>query len=552
MRMFENKQGKIYMKRFLVFLSRRSIGFLFTLLSVLAMNCWQQILPNFDYDNSYVIVAAKNISAGHGYTLKTASAEDLSKSRYEPLNKYPPGYSLFLVFIHSLLRTDWVHAVYFLNAAGLTAMVLLFRKLLFQLEYPAWIVNVAVLFFGFFKQPFHEDWNSDIFAVLFFILGLVILIDLVKTGNRITGKMVLASVSLGLTAYMKYLYIPLAFVPVISLFFYGYLGKEKDFQLAAIKGMILITGMICLLFLFQYLNSGTGFYINPSKTGFFPEQLISIAPIVPASFIDIHFISTQVYIHSNLSYKTLMKFWSVINIFLLIWLVIVCIRLYRDKIFSCRDFRKFYAMQVFLFSVVLFSYLLLLTITKSKHYGSIYMEWVYAQELRYYAIFSIFLVQFSILLFLNPGIILNKTSVLIFRLIMITIFIEEVGHGAYYCVKQMVINKSYGIHLPSDQRSFFSLELTNRELAKNKNLVFCSNLHVLANMSSLENISAFYDPEKLNHQIKTSVPLTLIIALSTKAPAHYAPILSNPDLTPDFILKDVSFYILHLPKSAGN
>ena len=77
------------MTRIQIVLSKRGTGFLFTLISVIAINAWQQVLGNFDNDNSFTIVAAKNISEGHGYKIQTASAEDLSKFYYDPLKNVP-------------------------------------------------------------------------------------------------------------------------------------------------------------------------------------------------------------------------------------------------------------------------------------------------------------------------------------------------------------------------------------------------------------------------------------------------------------------------------
>jgi hypothetical protein len=163
------------MNRFQIFLSRRSTGILFTIISIFASNCWQQILPNFDVDNSFCIAAAKNISEGHGYSIEMADAGDLSKSYFQPLNKWPPGHSWLLYLIHKLLLTDWVHTTYVLNALSLTILVLLFRKLLFQLEFPSWIIHCAILFFGFFEYTFHFSNNTDLLALVFYLAGLSVL-----------------------------------------------------------------------------------------------------------------------------------------------------------------------------------------------------------------------------------------------------------------------------------------------------------------------------------------------------------------------------------------
>ena len=57
------------MRRIQIVLSKRGTGILFTLIAVLAINSWQQLLRNFDNDNAFSLAAAKNISEGHGYTI---------------------------------------------------------------------------------------------------------------------------------------------------------------------------------------------------------------------------------------------------------------------------------------------------------------------------------------------------------------------------------------------------------------------------------------------------------------------------------------------------
>jgi hypothetical protein len=108
---------------------------------------------------------------------------------------------------------------------------------------------------------------------------------------------------LGSTAYMKYLYIPLAFIPFVSLLVYGQLTRQKIFLFAALKGLLFVFLIIFSLLLFQYLNSGNSVYINPSKTGFFPEQLLWLGPVVPASFLNLNFINMQLSIYSNIRYE---------------------------------------------------------------------------------------------------------------------------------------------------------------------------------------------------------------------------------------------------------
>jgi len=536
------------MRRIQIVLSKRGTGILFTLIAVMAINSWQQLLRNFDNDNAFSLAAAKNISEGHGYTIKTASAEDLSNFYYDPVNRWPPGYSWLLVVAHWLFKTDWIHASYILNAIGLTLLVLIFRKMLIQLEYPAWIVHVAVLYFGFLLHPFHYSYYADIFGLLFFLLGLSMLLSLIKTDRHFGLFSILSAFFLGFSAYMKYLYIPLCFLPIISLFIYGYSLKRKDFQSAAIKGFTFLLLIIGSLLFFQFINSGQSLYINPSKTGFFPGQLRSMAAVIPSGLINMLFLNMQLSIILHISYHALQVFWQIINICCMVWLAYITYKLFRSRIFRIRDYRSFYAIQACMFTIVLFSYLIVLTVMKNKHYKDTFFEWVYVQELRYYSVFIVFILQFVLLLFLKQEYFFNKTGKIIFRSLIAFVLTVEIAHGTYYCIRKIAIEKEYGVRIDADQFLFKSMDMTKKEKGTNKNLVVCSNNYTIANMCSLENVPVFYDLNKLNKQVSTSQPVELLIAVDTTVPGIAVPLLSDPVTKPDLIFKNVSYYIVNLPK----
>ena len=537
------------MRRIQIVLSKRGTGFLFTLISIVAINAWQQVLGNFDYDNSFTIAAAKNISDGNGYTIRTASAEDLSKSFYDPLNRWPPGYSWLLVAAHWLFNTDWIHTCYILNAIGLTLLVLVFRKLLFLLEFPEWIVNVAVLYYGFLFHPFHFSYFSDIFGLLFFLLGLVIMIRGIRSAQHIDKFSALSAFSLGVSAYMKYLYIPLSLVPSVSLFIYGYFSKRRDLRSAATKGFLFLCLMIGSLLFFQFHNSGHTIYINPSKTGFYPTQLFRMAPVIPLGLLNLTFINVQLNRILHVSFDNLHIFWKLINLFCITWLIIISNKLIRRRVFRVRDFRGFYAIHAYMFTLVLFAFLLVLSVIKNEHYSDSFFEWVYGQELRYYSVFIVFILQFVIFLFLKQNYFFSRTIQLTFRAVVGFVLLIELTHGAYFCIKKILIEKEYGMAIGSDQYIFKSMELTRKAKTENKNLVICSNNYAIVNMCSLENVPIYTDMGKLQRPLNNSLPVRLLIAADTTTPGISVPMLLDPLVKPDLVFKNVSYYVVDLPKT---
>jgi hypothetical protein len=529
-------------------LSRRLTGFLFTLISIIAINSWQLLLPGFEYDNSFCLAAAKNLSEGHGYSIKMADTADFSKFHYEPFNKFPPGYSWLLVLIHKILNTDWIRTVYILNALGLTALVLIFRKILFQLEYPPWIIHLSVLYFGFLHHAFLSYNNADIFGLVFYLLGLSFLLGGIKSGINQERNIFLSVIFFVLAVCQKYLYIPLSFVPVLATFIFGYRSKEKAIQRTAIKSFFVLSLILFSLLIIQYIHSGQAFYINPSQSGFYPDQLIRLAPIIPATFLNFDFLNMQAGLYTHVSYPALRIFWSVVNIGCICWLAYICIKHLKYKKLQSGSFRSFYAILVFLFTIVLFGYLSLLTVIKSKHYPMLSGVWVYAEEMRYFAVFSVFLIQFAIFLILNPGF-FSVSGKMIFNCFMIFILVEEVSHGAYYCLKQILIKKDYGICQREDLKYFKLLELTKRTFAINKNLVVCSNAAEFVNMCSLAGVYGLYDIERLKAPIPTTSDMTLIIIVHQKIPNSFVPLVVTESLKPQWISEEICYYMVKASKS---
>ena len=498
------------MNRIQIFLSYRLTGILFTLISILAINSLQQVVENFGWDNSFSIVGAKNISEGQGYSVKTVSPEDFSKVIYEPINKWPPGYSWLLISVHAVTATDWIHAAYLLNAIGLTLLVLVFRRMLFQLFYPSWIVNTGVLYFGFIFHYFFGIYFSDIFSLLFFMAGCSFLLGFLQSGKNPFYLVLISSVLLSFSAYLKYLYFGLAFVPLLVLLWFGYKIRIKKIQWAAIKGLGIIVFFIGFLILYQYSHSGKSMYIKPSVgMGFYPEQLFLLTPIIPGSFLNLNFLNVQISEHARITYENLNTIWSIINFGCSVWLLYVCWFVIRRKNLFQNDSIRFYTLLSISVTLYIFIFLGSLSLFFNKYYADMH-PWVHIQEARYFAPFCILILQFAIFLFLKPSVFLGKTGSLIFKLLIVLIITEEIAHSSFFIGKQIFVKKEFGLRRVSEQYVLQSLWLTQLALKKNGHVVVCSNDAEIPNMCSLTGSSAIFDLSVFRKSPPSSKPLLLI------------------------------------------
>ena len=504
-----------FMTQIQKFLSARLAGILCVMFSILAINSIQLTTVNLGWDNSFSIAAAKSISEGHGFSIKLASSRDISKTYYEPLIKWPPGYSLLLVMVHATGLFDWILSAFLLNAAGLTLLVLLFKRLLVQLEYPLWIIHPAVLYFGFVFHFYTGIYFTDIFALLFFMTGCSLLLQYVKRGQKAFYLIVLSAVCFAFSAWQKYLYFGLAFIPFISFFFFGWRKNLKKIRLASGVG-ILVTGfLITLLIYFQFRNAGQILYIKPSsRTGFFPFQVLQMAPIVPGTFLNLDFVNMQISGHLPVSYQNMYTLWSVANFICLVFLVYVSWPVIRDPQFFKKDFWNFYKKMSLWTSVYLFIFLIALTVHYNSHYEDMKNPWVFVGIPRYFAPFCFLLFPFFAFLFLKPNLFPNKFSFYLFRVLVLCIMAEEISHGAYFIIKQIFVHKEFGIQRHADQVELHSYNLVKSERAKNE-IVVCAGIPEISNFSSLTGTSSIMDPQVFKKPIYSSKDVLIITTLDS-------------------------------------
>jgi hypothetical protein len=536
------------LSRFQIFISKRLTGLFCTLIAILAINCWQQVLPNFDYDCSFSVAAARNLSEGHGYSIQMASTKDYSKSYYDPLNKWPPGYSLLLILMKSITGTDWIHAIYILNGIALSALVLVYRKILFQLEFPVWIIHIAIFCFGFVPHAFTTYGYTDFMALLFYLCAISLLTSYVRSERPSAYLVLLAALCLAFTIYLKYLYIGLAFIPLAVLGYIGFLERRKEFKITAVLGLVVVFILSFVLFTYQYIHSGQAAYIKPTTTGFFPEQLIYLASVVPSSLINIHFYSVQIGKFAGLSYQHAKIIWSVINLFCLIWLGYISWIIFKKKPIQNKNWLSYYALVVICTAVVLFIILGFLSVRINKYYPDGFNFSVYVMELRYFAAISFFIQQFVIYIYLFPRRFFNPTGARLFRVIILLILAGEVAHGSYFLTKE-IYRRHFGNSRIGDQAVFKALELTARELSKGRKVVVFSETVEIPNSCSLIHSSASFSLPEFNNMIPSSETISLLTVCRPQDLFRINEFLAHSNSQLEFKDELYYYYITIVPKS---
>ncbi len=75
---------------------------------------------------------------------------------------------------------------------------------------------------------------------------------------------------------------------------HGYINKTKHWlKFSLYSGLLNTLSIVCKPSCFSgLLHSESPAYVNTRETGFFPENLLTMYPIVPASFIDVQIVLT--------------------------------------------------------------------------------------------------------------------------------------------------------------------------------------------------------------------------------------------------------------------
>jgi hypothetical protein len=486
-----------------------------TLIAIIAINCWQQVLTNLTDDPSYSIAAAGNLAAGHGYSLTMPSLQDLSVAVYEPLNKWPPGYSWLLFLVQKLTGLSWLRSVYLLNGAAVTFLVLIFRKMLLQLEISAWLIPVATIWFGFTLHAFLIGF-TDLMGILFFSAGLSMLLYYVRSEKKRVWLIILAALSFVFCAYLKYLYLALSFIPLICLYIYGFKQRQRNIRQSALIGFFIVLLFTAGLLLFQRHYAGHAVYIHPTRAGFFPEQLPWTGPMVIDKIMNLNFYTLQAELYTHFSYIDISKVWGGLNVICLIWMIFITVSFIRKGKLMQKSPRSFYAFTAFSVSATLVILLGFLTVRMNRYYDSRTKDWIYGAESRYYAVLGLFIFQFTAYLFLSARRFFGGTGAVIFRVLIVLVIGESILHGTYYFIKKIEIEKNFGIHRHSEQLCLEAVAQVEKLMQRSGTKVVCSNAEMVTNFCRLMGIASIYDIQLNGQPLRSSKPVLLITIIDTK------------------------------------
>lgn len=407
-----------------------------------------------------MVLQSKSLLQGKGLGVPGyyTSNPELVTFDYTPM--WPHGYPVVLAPFLELFNYDVYMATTALDIVACIALIFVVRRLCKQIGFPPIAVNLMTLVTGCFEYPFINDSKpTDNVPIVIFLFGISLLIKLVSSERFSLTSILLASFVLFLPSVFRYSYPPLSIAVAFSVLFTGFIKKENLIrkQGAWLFGFVLL--MNSCFSIGMKLITGYAGYAVPTARGFFPEYIIHWYPIVPGSFVNIPFLTSQAIQITGLSLESIMQGLEVINVITILVLAGVFLYWFFNKKFlaTLTPF-KWFLVTGFFASAATFVSLGYLSLTYDLQ-RSLTHIWTYVYDHRYY-VHTVLFIQMIFLgwIFLYGTTIKSWLVKFIVAAFSIGLFIE-VTHNIYFHTKVALNFEKYksAVYREQDYVYFFKL-----------------------------------------------------------------------------------------------
>jgi len=408
----------------------------------------------------FLLLQSKSLMEGKGLGVPGYYTTNPDSAVYDYTPMWPHGYPIVVAPFLRLFNYDIYWSTTALDIIACIALIFVVRRLCKQMNFPTIAVNIMTLTAGCFEYPFINDSKpTDNVPIVLFLLGISLLIRIAQSEKFSFSSIILASFILFLPSVFRYSYPPLSIAAAFSVLFVGLVKKEK---LLTQKGSWLLILVLLMNFGFSLsmkLITDYAGYAVPTDRGFFPEHLIHWFPIVPASFMNVPFLTSQATKVAGLSLETTMQLLEVINVIVILCFVALCLYLFFNKKFLLSlDAFKWFLITGFFISTATFTSLGYLSTTYELQ-RSLTNIWTYVYDHRYY-VHTVLFIQMIFLgwIFLYGNTIRNRMMKFFIAAFSFALFIE-ITHNIYFHTKVAFNFSKYKstVYREQDYAYFFRL-----------------------------------------------------------------------------------------------
>ena len=410
----------------------------------------------------FLVFQSKSLLEGKGLGVPQYFTTNTVTPVYDFTPLWPPGYPILLAPFLKLFNYNIYWATTTLDIIFCVALIFVIRKICRQIGLPIAAINIMTLIAGCFEYTFiNESLPTDSISIVLFLIAFSQLIKLLISKDFRIKKSILVSFLLFLPCFFRYNYPAISFAAIVGVLFIGYVKKDT---LLKRKGwwLFMLTGLItAIFFVFMKLLTGHTSYATPTERGFYPENILHWFPVVPSSFINIAFLTSQAIHIVGISFKTSMQWLEIINLIVVISLLLFFLAsLFRKKTFEDLSSLKLFLLLGAFASAGLFALLGYMSFTYKMQMGFT-NSWNYVYEPRYFA-FAVLFFQIAFLswyfIYFKKKLAKNVFAKILAVLCFFILFVE-VTHNIYFHGKVALDFKKYksAVYREQDYSYYISL-----------------------------------------------------------------------------------------------
>jgi len=504
-------------------LSRKYISIAIVIVCVLARVIQLVFFYNIRVDASYQVLATQHLVEGHGVSFAEVFANDLSKTNYQLLINWPPGYSLLLAPFYILFDQNYIAAGITLDILAAILLILSCRAILKVLDVPLHKRNIFTLLTCFFIYSFYFIASSDAVAIALFAAALHLGFSAIVHRKNYLRNLLLSAFLLLLTAWIKYLFIPLAFIPILFWLVRGMADKDRQLRNSCITSLILLLSGVGALMIFQQTETGSVGYISQSERGWFPEHLAEFYPFLPAAFLKPDTIETVFNIRTQL----ILPFYRIIHLIALTAAIVWAIRQLRMYGFSTSIRKIDFGLLGLILSLAIIVLLATLSIRVAKEEIVPGTFWTYVEETRYYGLAYVLIHLFF---FLNShrNRVAKYLGIVLFGLLSV-----EAARGLVLVSKRVFLfgKETYSWQYEDEFQKYSDriISEAKQKSGINRVVVTGSSYYMNHRTALYSHVPILYESEKLNdpNALATSEPCILLVTIHRDARNQFEPFLSR-------------------------
>ena len=484
---------------------------------------------NIYEDHAFQVSAMKNFINGHGISLSYVTANNLSTTIYEPLIKWPPGYTLLLSPFYIFFNHNYIITGLAVDILFAITLIFITRKILFLLDIPLFLVNIFTLITSFFVYFFYFFASTDAITITILLIAIYQTLLLIKTNRQWVKRMLFISLSLFACGFLKYLFIPIIFIIPLFLIVKGFADQNINLKKTGIFSFVLLVISIGVMLAYQKFISGTVGYISAPGRGYFPENLVGAYPFIPASFIKpdtfgLFFSQPQKateWVYKIFQWLHLISL-PIISIFVIIKLVKG-----RFRNISAIDSFFYIAFFLSLSITVLLGYL---SFTVAKEDWDFGVFWTYIEEPRYYGLPNV-LIHLSIFLCFHYYRAKPNRKLKIVLVFFIACLLPEAFRGIVFDLNRLTrFGKEEYSWQYEDRFQKYADSIINQAKEKyaTRDVVVSGSPNYLNRVFLYSGATLLDDPQKINNlaTLNTKEAVLLLVSIHEKDFSHFQPFLS--------------------------